>query len=140
MPHRALSHSYGSRAHDPVWDDAKRSPDLLTLHRAIVNAMIAMPLTYLNVGKSPAPSYSGLSTPFQPLDPDVLNASIPAFFIGATATGSGWRATSGERVAAFSCSGVRRWPLRGGFPAGQAARRYFHPSGSNSTSKITAIR
>jgi hypothetical protein len=56
-------------------------------HQAIVNAMIAMPLTFLNVGESPAPNYSGLPTPFQPLDPDVLNASIPAFFIGRDSEG-----------------------------------------------------
>jgi hypothetical protein len=49
--------------------------------------MIAMPLTYLNVGESPASNYPGLPTPFQPLDPDVLNASIPAFFIGRDSDG-----------------------------------------------------
>jgi hypothetical protein len=49
--------------------------------------MIAMPLTYLNAGESPAPKYSGPPTPFQPLDPGVLNASIPAFYIGRDSDG-----------------------------------------------------
>jgi hypothetical protein len=49
--------------------------------------MIAMPLAYPNVRQSPPPKRSALPTPFQPLDPDVLNASIPAFFIGRNSDG-----------------------------------------------------
>ena len=45
--------------------------------------MTAMPLTCSNVSEA-ASAPKGLTpvTPFQPLDADILNASIPAFFIG----------------------------------------------------------
>jgi hypothetical protein len=49
--------------------------------------MIAMSLTYPNVGESQAPKRSALPTPFQPLDPNVLDASIPVFFIGQNSDG-----------------------------------------------------
>ena len=42
-----------------------------------------MPLTCSNVSEAaPAQKVSTTVTPFQPLDADILNASIPAFFIG----------------------------------------------------------
>src|SRR4029077_11600185 len=45
--------------------------------------MTAMPLTCSNVSEAaPAPKASTTVTPFQPLGADILNASIPAFFIG----------------------------------------------------------
>ena len=45
--------------------------------------MTAMPLTCSNVSEAaPAQKVSTTVTPFQPLDADILNASIPAFFIG----------------------------------------------------------
>jgi hypothetical protein len=45
--------------------------------------MTAMPLTCSNVSEAaPAQKVSTAVTPFQPLDADILNASIPAFFIG----------------------------------------------------------
>jgi len=45
--------------------------------------MTAMPLTCSNVSEA-ASAPKGLTpvTPFQPLDADILNASIPLFFIG----------------------------------------------------------
>ena len=49
--------------------------------------MIAMPLTYPNIRESQAPKRSALPTPFQPLDPGILDASIPAFFIGQDSDG-----------------------------------------------------
>ena len=49
--------------------------------------MIAMPLTCLNVGESQTSTRSAQPTPFQPLDPGILNASIPAFFIGRNSDG-----------------------------------------------------
>jgi hypothetical protein len=49
--------------------------------------MIAMPLSYPNVGESHTLKRSAPPTPFQPLDPGVLNASIPAFFIGQDSDG-----------------------------------------------------
>jgi hypothetical protein len=69
---------------------------------AIVNAMIAMPLTYPNVGESQTPKRLALPTPFQPLDPGVLNASIPAFFIGQDSDGF-WlaRDVKGENGGVF---------------------------------------
>jgi hypothetical protein len=44
--------------------------------------MIAMPLTYPDFSEPPGSKRSTVPTVFQPLDPSVLNASIPAFFIG----------------------------------------------------------
>jgi hypothetical protein len=45
--------------------------------------MTAMPLTCSNVSEAAlAPKASITVTPFQPLDADILNASIPLFFIG----------------------------------------------------------
>jgi hypothetical protein len=84
MPHRPLSHSYASQAHDVMWICPGDCRDHLTQRQATVNAMIAMPLAYTNVreSKHPAPP-----TAFQPLDPRVLNASIPAFFIGRDSDG-----------------------------------------------------
>ena len=64
--------------------------------------MIAMPLTYPNVGESQTPKRLALPTPFQPLDPGVLNASIPAFFIGQDSDGF-WlaRDVKGENGGVF---------------------------------------
>jgi hypothetical protein len=55
--------------------------------RPSFNAMIAMSLCFPNVRESQTPTRSALPTPFQPLDPDILNASIPAFFIGRDSDG-----------------------------------------------------
>jgi len=44
--------------------------------------MIAMPLARPDFSEPQAPKGSTVPTMFQPLDPSVLNASIPAFFIG----------------------------------------------------------
>jgi hypothetical protein len=64
--------------------------------------MIAMPLTCLNVGESQTPTRSAQPTPFQPLDPGILNASIPAFFIGRNSDGF-WlaRDLNGENGGVF---------------------------------------
>jgi hypothetical protein len=53
--------------------------------------MKAMPLTYPNFTEPQAPKRATVPTPFQPLDPSVLNASIPAFFIGRDKDGF-WQA------------------------------------------------
>jgi hypothetical protein len=68
--------------------------------------MIAMPLTYPDLPNQQAPRYSAAAaaqhsqragvpsgqqvtarTPFQPLDPDIVNAAMPAFFIGRNQEG-----------------------------------------------------
>jgi hypothetical protein len=49
--------------------------------------MIAMPLCFPNVRESQTPTRAALPTPFQPLDPGILNASIPAFYIGRDSDG-----------------------------------------------------
>jgi hypothetical protein len=49
--------------------------------------MITMPLAYPNVRESQTTKRSAPPAPFQPLDPGVLNASIPAFFIGRDGDG-----------------------------------------------------
>jgi hypothetical protein len=49
--------------------------------------MIAMPLAYPGFsGRQPA-RLPALPTPFQPLDPTVINASIPTFFVGRNRDG-----------------------------------------------------
>jgi len=50
--------------------------------------MITMQLTYQNIPNQQTPDQSlTLPTPFAPLDPGVLNATIPAFFIGRNKDG-----------------------------------------------------
>jgi hypothetical protein len=44
--------------------------------------MTAMPLTCPDLSEPQSAKRSTVPTPYQPLDPDILNASIPAFFIG----------------------------------------------------------
>jgi hypothetical protein len=71
-----------------------------------IGTMVAMPLTYSDFPDQPAPRASAVAaaqdsqhsgapsaqnvtvtTPFQPLDPAILNAAIPAFFIGRNKEG-----------------------------------------------------
>jgi hypothetical protein len=72
-----------------------------------ISTMITMPLTYSDFPDQPAPRGSAVAvahdssqdsgapsaqnvtvtTPFQPLDPAILNAAIPAFFIGRNKEG-----------------------------------------------------
>jgi len=68
--------------------------------------MIAMPLPCPNVGESQTPKRSAPPTLFQPLDPGVLNASIPAFFIGRDSDGF-WlaRDVKGENGGIFLLKG-----------------------------------
>jgi hypothetical protein len=49
--------------------------------------MTAMPLTRAHFQEAQVSKRSAASTPFQPLDADVLNASIPAFYIGCDKDG-----------------------------------------------------
>lgn len=49
--------------------------------------MIAMPLISPNFSEPELPKPSTATTPFQPLDPGVVNAAIPAFFIGRNKEG-----------------------------------------------------
>jgi hypothetical protein len=70
--------------------------------KSSISAMIAMPLTDSDFPNQPAPrgpteaaAQDGqpseqqvtVTTPFQPLDPAILNAAIPAFFIGRNKEG-----------------------------------------------------
>jgi len=59
--------------------------------------MIAMPLALQNVGESSVAQEAVVPTPFPPLDPAILDASIPAFYIGRNSDGF-WlaRGTRGE--------------------------------------------
>jgi hypothetical protein len=63
--------------------------------------MIAMPLVYSGFSGTQASKLSASSC-FQPLDPGILNASIPAFYIGRDADGF-WlaRDARGESGGAF---------------------------------------
>ena len=49
--------------------------------------MIAMPLTYPALSKSQALTPLTQPTSFQPLDPGIVNASIPTFFVGRNRDG-----------------------------------------------------
>jgi hypothetical protein len=49
--------------------------------------MIAMPLPYPGFSKPQAPDPATSQTCLQPLDPGVLDASIPAFFVGRDSDG-----------------------------------------------------
>src|ERR1700743_3759151 len=49
--------------------------------------MIAMPLTFSGFSKSQAATPSNPSACFQPLDPGIVNASIPTFFVGRNRDG-----------------------------------------------------
>ena len=51
------------------------------------HSMIAMPLTCPALSKSQAMTPSTQPTCFQPLDPGVVNASIPTFFVGRNRDG-----------------------------------------------------
>jgi hypothetical protein len=64
--------------------------------------MIAMPLTYSALSKSQAMTPSTQPTCFQPLDPGVVNASIPTFFVGRNRDGF-WiaRDAKGENGGVF---------------------------------------
>jgi hypothetical protein len=62
--------------------------------------MTAMPLTCSNVSEAAlAPKASITVTPFQPLEADILNASIPLFFIGRDKDGFWLAREVGGRVA-----------------------------------------
>ena len=64
--------------------------------------MIAMPLVYSGFSDAQAREPSASPSCFQPLDPGILNASIPAFYIGRDADGF-WlaRDARGESGGAF---------------------------------------
>jgi hypothetical protein len=49
--------------------------------------MIAMPLAYVSLSKSQAVSPSMQPACFQPIDSNVVNASIPTFFVGRNRDG-----------------------------------------------------
>jgi hypothetical protein len=68
--------------------------------------MIAMPFTLSNVGEALAAKGPVAPTPFQPLDPGILNASIPAFYIGRDSDGF-WlaRDAKGENGGIFLLKG-----------------------------------
>jgi hypothetical protein len=51
------------------------------------HTMIAMSLTYPGFSKSPASKPATSPACFQPLDPAVISASIPAFFVGRNRDG-----------------------------------------------------
>jgi hypothetical protein len=64
--------------------------------------MISMPLTLHGFSKSPAPRLAKTPSCFQPLEPGVVSASIPTFFVGRNRDGL-WlaRDVKGEKGGAF---------------------------------------
>ncbi|WP_284263851.1 hypothetical protein [Bradyrhizobium iriomotense] len=75
-----LSHSYGVTAHDP---------------REFLEEAAMAAITFSDAGPSgpqrriwrPDTAMAAQPTNFQPLDPDIVSASIPAFFIGRNKAG-----------------------------------------------------
>lgn len=66
------------------------------------HTMIAMPLTHPGFSEAQARGPSNETTCFEPLDPGVISASIPTFFVGRDRDGF-WlaRDTKGERGGIF---------------------------------------
>src|SRR6202046_5414308 len=66
------------------------------------HAMVAMSLAYPGFSKQLASTPTASPTCFQPLDPGVVNASIPTFFVGRNRDGF-WiaRDTKGENGGVF---------------------------------------
>jgi hypothetical protein len=62
--------------------DASRCRPGRAVRAPLKEAKSAMPLSCLIFSETQAPKRASVPTPFQPLDPSVLNASIPAFFVG----------------------------------------------------------
>ena len=64
--------------------------------------MTTVPLTYPGFSRQPPARQSALPAPFQPLDPGVVDASIPAFYVGRNRDGF-WlaRDAKGENGGAF---------------------------------------
>jgi hypothetical protein len=60
--------------------------------------MTTVPLTCAHFPETQPPKRSTGPTPYQPLDPSILNASIPAFFIGRNKDGFWLARDAGGRV------------------------------------------
>ena len=73
------------------------------------STMTTMPLTYPGFSRPQPAGLPTLPTPFQPLDPTVVSAAIPTFFIGRNRDGF-WlaRDVSGENGGVFllKCSAM----------------------------------
>ena len=85
--------------------------------------MIAMPLTYPGFSEAKAPEPSHLPTCFEPLDPGVVSASIPTFFVGRDRDGF-WlvRGAKGETGGIFLLkSSALAFARRASRPLGCAA-------------------
>ena len=85
--------------------------------------MIAMPLTYPGFSKAEAPEPSHLPACFEPLDPGVVSASIPTFFVGRDRDGF-WliRGAKGETGGIFLLkSSALAFARRASRPLGCAA-------------------
>ena len=86
------------------------------------HSMIAMPLTCPALSKSQAMTPSTQPTCFQPLDPGVVNASIPTFFVGRNRDGF-WiaRDAKGENGGVFLFKGsALAFARRTSWPSGCA--------------------
>ena len=81
--------------------------------------MIAMPLTYPDISEPQSPKRSTVPTPYQPLDPAILNASIPAFFIGRDRDGFWLARDTKERVGGLFLleSSARAFARRRAWPS-----------------------
>ena len=89
--------------------------------------MTAMPLTSSHLHEAQVPKRPAAPMPFQPLDADVLNASIPAFYIGRDKDGF-WlaRDTRGRVGGIFLFeSSALAFARRHAWPSGCAT---IHPS------------
>lgn len=86
----------------PTAIDGKNIRKDSSIHDRKVDAMTAMPLGYPGYPGSLAAKPAKAPACFQPLDPGVVNASIPTFFVGRNNDGF-WiaRDVSGERGGIF---------------------------------------
>jgi hypothetical protein len=84
--------------------------------------MIAMPHPRPDFPEPPAPKLSTALTVFQPLDPGVLNSSIPAFFIGQDKDGFWLARDAGGRTGGIFLleSSALAFARRHSWPAGCA--------------------
>jgi hypothetical protein len=84
--------------------------------------MTAMPLTCSNLSEPQPPKLSSVPTPYQPLDPSILNTSIPAFFIGRDKDGFWLARDAGGRVGGLFLleSSARAFARRHAWPSGCA--------------------
>ena len=73
-------------------------PSILDLARRAVSVSAAIELESARSGSLPSDMPAKLSAPFQPLDPEIVSETIPAFFIGRNKEGFWIARDAGGRI------------------------------------------